>query len=848
MSSSASGPSAERRAGLALALAALCAVVFPPSSPASEVVRSGPLRAEITPDPWGITFRGPAGRTLDQPPPGGVGDQGNLAFRSVTGWAHAVRATSLAREGRGVRASVATDDPLGRTLEVTVAPAGHGSIRVSSELAGPSAGVLSSSISFLAQPAERFFGFGERSHAVDHRGLDVENYVADGPFPERARPFTFLLGLPWAERMRDDSTYYPVPWALSSRGFGALIENDETSTFHLASDRPGVWSAEPETAELSVRVFAGRTPAAALRRFTAATGRQPRPQAPWAYGPWFQTGQPNVIPIEDEREWVRLLRDGDAPVSVAETQMHYLPCGAHRADPAYDARRTRHFHRQGLARLSYFNPLICTEYEPVYSQAAAAGALQRQPVTGDPFTYPAYVGGDPPLGFTLKPLAQFDFTSAAGREIYRSLLDEGVADGIDGWMEDFGEYTPPLAESSDGTPGSRMHNRYPTTFHCMVRDYQAARDRRPDDRPLVRFSRSGWTGTAACADNVWGGDPTTVFGYDGLASAVRQGLTMGASGISRWGSDIGGYHTFGPDQELTPELLARWIEFGAVSGVMRTKASGFELPPYERPQIWEPETIEIWRRYAKLHTQLNPYLRAADARYRRSGLPIMRQHALTHPRDPVAGGLDDQFLFGPNLLAAPVLEAGARSRSVYVPGGRWFDFWRSIHYRASDGSFHVGRAVAVPSRERIELKAGLGKLPLLVRAGALIPMLPADVDTLASYGSKPGLVHLDDRAGRMRLLAFPRGTSRAGMNEAERLVAAELAGGGFELAVDGRRARLYSLEAALGALRHRFRPATVLVDGRPLRARAWGLAAGRAVLRARFRCRDCTLTVLPAGG
>ncbi len=89
---------------------------------------------------------------------------------------------------------------------------------------------------------------------------------------------------------------------------------------------------------------------------------------------------------------------------------------------------------------------------------------------------------------------------------------------------------------------------------------------------------------------------------------MTQALTIGMSGVARWGSDIGGYNSFGARERLTPELLKRWIEVGAVSGVMRTKRSGIALPAYERPQVFDPGTLPVWRRYAKLHTQLLPYV------------------------------------------------------------------------------------------------------------------------------------------------------------------------------------------------------------------------------------------------
>ena len=112
---------------------------------------------------------------------------------------------------------------------------------------------------------------------------------------------------------------------------------------------------------------------------------------------------------------------------------------------------------------------------------------------------------------------------------------------------------------------------------------------------------------------VWGGDPSVDWGFDGLRSVVTNGLTMGLSGVSRWGSDIGGYFALF-ENTLTPELLIRWIEVGAVSGVMRTQANGIRIPASPRPQIWDAGMVPRWRRWAKLRTQLYPYLAAADAR------------------------------------------------------------------------------------------------------------------------------------------------------------------------------------------------------------------------------------------
>ncbi len=710
---------------------------------------------------------------------------------------------------------------------VRTAPVADGSFRIVARADGARAVRMA----FAAAPGERFFGFGSRSNAVDQRGNEVENYVADGPYRPEDRNFTRASVPPWGTRDRDDATYFPVPWMLSSRGVGTLIENDETSTFRLGVDGSASWSAQAEGAELRLRVFPGPTPARALARFTAATGRQPAPSAPWIFGPWFQTGQPNVIPLEEEAQITHTLRQADVPVSAAETQMHYLPCGAQRGNEDYLRRRNAFFHAQGLAHLAYFNPALCASYSPVFQQASDAGVLQRGAL-GEPFTFPAFVGGSGPAGFTEEPLAQFDFTAPQTEGFYGRLVGEAVAAGHDGWMEDFGENTPPVARSADGTPAERMHNRYPTTYHCA-----GMRIARRQPRPIVRFQRSGWTGSAACADDVWGGDPTTVWGFDGLESVVRQALSLGMSGVSRYGSDIGGYNSFGPGEQLTPELLQRWIEVGAVSGVMRTKRSGIAVPSYARPQVFDPGILPVWRRYTKLHTQLYPYLLAADREYRRTGVPLMRHNVLTWPRDPRAVARMDEFGFGPSFLAAPVTAPGRFRQTIYAPAGRWVDFWRSVAYERKSGGFRIrGRASVLRGGREHTLPAPLDELPLLARAGALVAMLPADVDTLAPYGSAPGLVKLADRRDRMTLLAFPRGRSKAGFNEDELLSSREHRDG-WALRVRGARRRVYELQASLTTLRRKLRPCRVTLNGRKLRRRAWRYDGRSRLLRVRFRTR-----------
>jgi len=778
----------------------------------SRTVVAGPLRATVTPDPWHLSFTNGGNRTvLSEVRGSDAASIGALGFSTGGVWFHATRVIADRRDGDAYVATVATDDPLGRRLHVRISPDADGVIRLDASVTGDAS---ATGIAFQApDPTERYLGFGERSNAVDQRGNDVENYVAEGPYQPDERDLVASFIPPWAYRPRDDATYFPMPWLLSTRGYGVLLDNAEPSSFHLGTDRKRAWSVEVQAATLSVRVFAGPTPRDALRRLTASLGRQPPPAAPYYFGPWFH-------PSGGDAASIRVLRRADAPASVAQTYTHYLPCGDQRGGD--DAQRTALYHAAGLAVTTYFNPMICVDYEPVYDDAAAQGALTLD-AHGQPYVYRF-------TGSRVFTVSQFDFSSPAGSAFYGGLLAEAVRAGYDGWMEDFGEYTPTDSIAANGMIGTQMHNYYPVLYHQAA--YQFALSA---PRPLVRFNRSGWTGAARSSQVVWGGDPTTDWGFDGLASAVKNGLTMGLSGVSLWGSDIGGFFSLLAHPQLTPELLERWIEFGAASGIMRTEANGVALPPKGvRPQIFDPGVLPVWRRYAKLRTQLYPYLAAAEATYNRTGLPIMRDLALVFPDDPAATAREDEYMFGPDLLTAPVLQPGAVSRSLYVPRGQWIDLWRSASYVPSDGSLRMGAARLIRGGRAVTVPAPFGQLPLLVRAGALIALLPPDVDTLTGYGRAPGLVHLNDRLHRMVLLAWPRGRSVRRFNEEERLASVE-GPGRWTLTVHGRATRTYRLQASLSTLGHPLIPRQVSLNGHPLPRSAWRYHPRTHVLRARFR-------------
>src|SRR3954453_17066671 len=244
----------------AAALVAATVAQAAPAAHADVSLKSGPLTLTASQDPWRLSLTDPRGPPLTESAAAGLG------AHTAAGWTHAMKATMLHSDGDRIEADVTMD--AGAALHVTITAPASGVIRI---VAVPASGQPDAMrMGFGAVPGERYFGFGSRSDVVDHRGKDVENYVADGPSRPEDRQSPRALVPPWASGDRDDSTYYPVPWLVSSRGYGALIDRDEPSRFHLGTDPADAWVAEVDAPKLALRIFGGPTDPAALRRLEAA--------------------------------------------------------------------------------------------------------------------------------------------------------------------------------------------------------------------------------------------------------------------------------------------------------------------------------------------------------------------------------------------------------------------------------------------------------------------------------------------------------------------------------------------------------------------------------------------------
>jgi alpha-glucosidase/alpha-D-xyloside xylohydrolase len=270
--------------------------------------------------------------------------------------------------------------------------------------------------------------------------------------------------------------------------------------------------------------------------------------------------------------------------------------------------------------------------------------------------------------------------------------------------------------------------------------YQGSLSTKPNVRPWS-LQRNGFPGIAQWGGWVWSGDTDSA--WKTLEAQIAVGLNYSLSIGPYWGSDIGGFY---PNAELTGELYARWFQFAAFCGSFRSHGRVWHMrlpwgwglsdvgpreygnnntapPPGDRRNILASElnnqAIEpIVKKYAELRYQLMPYTYTLAWEARESGLPLMRAMWLHHPDDVHARGIGDQFMWGRDLLIAPVYEPGAVARTVYLPeGDAWYDWWSNE---------------AAAGGQKVIRRADLATMPIYVRAGAIIP-----VDPVRQYTAQP---------------------------------------------------------------------------------------------------------------
>ncbi len=718
-----------------------------PAASGKWVSATGAVAVEVEGDPFRLVLRGKDGRTLlesaDLPEPPDAADPkrayapfamthntdesvhaiafGWSYYRGEDGpWKRGTRATSVATTGDTFTVRVETSDGAHAGATLTVTTQGIGAHVVLTPDAGPAndvAPINRVSLAFKMHDDDHFFGFGERFVNFDHKGQLLYNWVEDGGLGQgEDKPLG--PGNPFPSGPGE--TNIPIPWFLSPRGFGMLVNTTFRSVHHLGDEVPQAFRVEAWTGALDFSVFADPDPLALVEALTAVTGRPPE-IADWVFGPRRRA---NIGTSEMDK-----LRKAHVPTTQIDTAMHYFPngVGAELSKPGAMKAVTDDIHRRGFKAIAYFCPFVADSFHPVFDEAAAKGFLVKK-ADGAP-----YVVIDPPYN-----AAMVDFTNPAAVAWYQGHLQRALDDGWDGWMYDFAEYVPQDAVMFNGMSGLEAHNLYPVLYQRAASELLERQ--RPKD--YLIFVRSGFAGTGGLVPMVWAGDQNTDFEIaDGLPAALMGALNAGISGIPLWGSDISGYH-FIYNAPPDKDVYLRWTALGAFSADMHDENEGSgHGTADDRWQIWkDDETLAVYKRFASYKTRMLPYVKVAVRQARERGTPVMRHLYLTNPTDPRVFAITDEYMYGDALLVAPVVTRGATSRSVYIPGdAAWYDFFS--HERLS----HGGDVVR---------PAPLGQVPVLARAGALVPMLAPDVESLVPVPDGSA-VSLADRAGIYEVHVFP---------------------------------------------------------------------------------------------
>lgn len=243
-----------------------------------------------------------------------------------------------------------------------------------------------------------------------------------------------------------------------------------------------------------------------------------------------------------------------------------------------------------------------------------------------------------------------------------------------------------------------------------------------DGTERLFFARSGWFGTPEIVDVFWAGDQRTTFDRDdGLPTILPIGIGLGLVGVSTYGHDIAGYQSAN-NPGSTKELYMRWTELGAWSPVMRTHHGN--QPNLEWSWEKDDETLQHFKKYSKLHMALVPTMSGLARVATATGLPIWRSLAIAYPADAKVWSIDDEVMLGDGLVIAPVTDAGATAREVYLPEGLWYAW---------------GGGVTLQGGATFSTPAPLGEIPVFARAGAIVPMFPDGVMTLVrGVGSGSG--------------------------------------------------------------------------------------------------------------
>ena len=486
-------------------------------------------------------------------------------------------------------------------------------------------------------------------------------------------------------RLATHGTRAPIQWLVGTDGWAMFIHQPFGAFDFTGAD--GKFTPPTDSSALyDVFVVSSREPAVIMREYARITGLPEMP-ARWAFG--YQQSHRTLAGPDEIASVARTLREKKLPCdTLIYLGTEFAPSGWNTRNGEFTWHPTNFPEpKKQLAALhdEHFKVIVHVVIEGRHLTGTVDDACTAPPL---------------PSGRTADNRWPPNRQVSCYWPFHKSVMD----DGVDGWWPDQG----------DGFDGPSELNR-----HRMY--WEGTQRYRPNERPFA-LHRNASAGVQRYGGLIWSGDVQSR--WETLKTHVPVAINTGLSGLPYWGTDIGG---FIPTVEYTGELYARWFQFAAFCPVFRSHGRNWHLhlpwcwdggdggPPEtnnfkpDPAELHNAEVEPICRKYLELRYRLMPYLYTAVRDCHDTGMPIMRALWLHHPDDAAAVARGDEYLWGRDILVAPVVEKGASSRRLYLPRGTWFDFWTEEHV---DGSREIERAV------------DLATLPLYVRAGAILPMGP----------------------------------------------------------------------------------------------------------------------------
>lgn len=511
---------------------------------------------------------------------------------------------------------------------------------------------------------ELIYGLGERFTPFVKNGQTVETWNSDGG-------------------TASDQSYKSIPFYISNRGYGVLVNHPEKVSFEVGSEKVTKVQFSVPGQALEYYIIAGNSMKAVLENYTTLTGK-PALTPAWSFGLWLTTSFTTNYNEETVTGFVDGMKNRDIPLRVFHFDCFWMK-GFHWCDFTWDhevfpepVEMLKRMKEKELKICVWINPYIA-QASSLFDEAVEKGYLIKRK-NGDVWQFDMW---QPGMGIV-------DFTNPAACKWYQDKLAYLLDMGVDCFKTDFGERIPTTdIVYYDGSDPIKMHNYFTQLYNKTVFEVI---QKKKGEKEAVLFARSATVGGQSFPVH-WGGDCEAT--YESMAESLRGGLSLCLSGFGFWSHDIGGF-----ESTSTSDVYKRWAAFGLLSSHSRLHGSS----SYRVPWLYDEEAVEVVRFFSKLKCRIMPYLFKSAYDTAKTGISTMRAMLLEFEEDPNCAYLDKQYMLGENILVAPIFNDESMAR-YYVPAGKWTNFFTDE---------------VVEGGKWITEKHGYLSIPMLVRENSLI--------------------------------------------------------------------------------------------------------------------------------